>query len=603
MHPRISRFDALTISHRSLFSWLAAFAVLTCLAQYLARNPASRADSPVQLATDAMVVFGFAWSWLQITIRGAQGRARGRWVAAIGAMLLFGAIQFSDQFFSSGVIDDDWLIDMPMWAAVSALVGAAISSRRHRRPWAWRLWLAGSMVQCAFVILHLGWSRLAFAWMPSATDIASLGEWSELLSIESYVAALVLLGTVEWPTSARRLGWPLPVGAEARRIYAQAHLFRHPRYPPTRLAFVPVLRELLMLGACLWLVVRIGPGVRRSSNKPLLGQFGDLLVLAFRDGFDPLAYYLQDLYRPGGREEAAFYLTRLETKNGLLTALNLLKPQPAVATEMKDKQVFAVRCRQAGLASVPTLLLCENAQLNLLASRQALDRDLFCKPARGRGARGVLMFQRVAHERYRAPDGSEIDLDALLERLRVISDSVRMIVQPRLINHAEIADLAEQSLVTVRVLTCLDAEGVPVVTHGMLRILSKLEPRWARKDEYAAPIDLDSGRLGLLVSDQVADCPVRRTHHPVTGQQVSGRLLSTWPLVQALAVLAHRAFPHRVLVGWDIASTVDGPVLLEGNSNLDVMFPQRAYGQGIGRGPLGPLLERHLALLARQQGV
>ena len=87
MHPRISRFDALTVSHHSLFAWLAAFAVLTCLAQYLARNPASRADSPVQLATDAVVVFGFAWSWLQITIRGARGRARGRWVAAIGAMM------------------------------------------------------------------------------------------------------------------------------------------------------------------------------------------------------------------------------------------------------------------------------------------------------------------------------------------------------------------------------------------------------------------------------------------------------------------------------------------------------------------------------------
>ncbi|MFM9917424.1 MAG: sugar-transfer associated ATP-grasp domain-containing protein [Rhizobacter sp.] len=602
MQSRIRHFDALTVGNRTLLVWAAGFGALTGFAQFLAKGPASGACSPVQLATDVAVVCGFGWSWFQITIQDPQNRARGRWVAAIGAMLLFGAIQFSDQFFSSAVIDDDWLIDMPMWAAVSSLVGAAII-RRRERPWAWRLWLAGSLAQCAFVVFHLGLSRMTFAGMPSTTEIASLGEWSELVSIECYVAALVLLGTVDIPTSARRLAWPLPLGAEARRIYERAHLFRKPRYPPIRLAFVPGVLPVLLFGACLWLVVMVGPSVRKSSRRPLLGQLGDMLSLTFRDGFDPLSYYLQDLYRPGGREEAAFYLTRYETKNGLLSVLNHMRPQPEVATEMKDKQVFATRCRQEGLAAVPTLLTCENAQLSMLASRDAMDRDLFCKPIRGRGARGALMFLRTSHERYRAPDGAEFDLHTLLERLRVIGATVPMLVQPRLLNHAEVADLAEQSLVTVRVLTCLDATGRPVATHGMLRILSKLEPRWGRKDEYAAPIELDSGQLGLVVSDQLAGCSLRHTHHPVTGQRVSGRALSTWPGIRALAVSAHQAFPHRILVGWDIASTVDGPVLLEGNTNLDVMFPQRAYGQGFGRGPLGSLLEPHLASLARQHGV
>lgn len=602
MHPRIRHFDTLTVSPLTVMVWVAAFLALTCMGQYLGKTPVSEADSAVQLATDAAVVFGFGWSWLQITIRGAQSRATGRWVAAIGAMLVFGAMQFNDQFFSSGVIDNAWLLGMPMWAAVSALVGAAISSRQPR-PWVWRLWWVGSVVQCAFVVLHLCWSHLTVASMPTATDIASLGEWSELLSIEAYVVALVLLGTAELPGSARPIGRPLALGAEARRIYEEAHLFRNPCYPRTRLAFVPGLRPLLIVGVCLLLVVGIGPGVRRSSKRPLLGQLSDLLVLALRDGFDPLAYYLQELYRAGGRQEAAFYLTRHETKNGLLGVLNRMKPQPAVATEMGDKLVFATRCRQESLAAVPTLLVCENAQLRMLVTRNALDCDLFCKPIRGRGARGALMFLRVAPERYRAADGTAVDLDTLLERLRIIGGSLPMIVQPRLINHAEIADLAEQSLVTLRVLTCLDAAGRPVATHGLLRILSKLEPGWKRKDEYACPIDMDSGRLGLMVSDRLAQCSLRYTHHPVTGRPVSDRVLSTWPLVKALAVSAHQAFPHRILVGWDIAVTAEGAVLLEGNSSPDVMFPQRAYGQGFGRGPLGPLLAQHLAALARQHGV
>jgi hypothetical protein len=602
MPSRTTQPDTPTVSHFAVMGGVLAFGAVTCLAQYLSKTPASQTGSAVQLATDAAVVFGVGWSWFQISIGSAQSRAIGRWVVAIGAMLLFGAVQFRDQFLASAFIDDEWLLDMPMWAAVSALVGAAISSQR-RRPWAWRLWLFGAGIQSGFVILHLCWSRLAFPPALSATDIAALGEWSELLSIASYVVGLVVLGTVEPQASAPRIALPLALGAEARRIYQQARLFRSARYPPTRLAFVPGFRSLLLAVVCLWLVATVGPLVRRSARKTLRAQLGDLLVLTFRDDFDPLAYYLQDLYRVGGRDEAAFYLTRHETKNGLLCVLNRMRPQPAVATEMKDKQVFALRCQQEGLAAVPTLLISEHAKLSMLAPRDALDCDLFCKPIRGRGARGTLMFQRVAPERYRSADGTEIDLDALLERLRVIGTTVPLIVQPRLVNHPEIADLADQSLVALRVLTCLDSEGRPVATHGLLRMLGKLEPRWQRQDEYACPIEMDSGRLGRIVSDRLGQCSVRHTHHPVTGHQVSGRVLSAWPMIQALAVAAHRAFPHRVLVGWDIALTPTGAVLLEGNNSPDVMFPQRAYGEGFGRGPLAPLLASHLAVLARQHSV
>jgi hypothetical protein len=33
------------------------------------------------------------------------------------------------------------------------------------------------------------------------------------------------------------------------------------------------------------------------------------------------------------------------------------------------------------------------------------------------------------------------------------------------------------------------------------------------------------------------------------------------------------------------------------------MFPQRVYREGIGRGPLVPLLQHHLAALAKARGV
>ena len=102
------------------------------------------------------------------------------------------------------------------------------------------------------------------------------------------------------------------------------------------------------------------------------------------------------------------------------------------------------------------------------------------------GARGVHVFHRVAPETYSAPHGDTLHLDALLEHLETLGHSTPLIVQPRLRNHPEIADLAEQSLVTIRVLTCLDADDRPIATHGVLRILAKLEPGWPLKDEFGA---------------------------------------------------------------------------------------------------------------------
>jgi hypothetical protein len=68
-----------------------------------------------------------------------------------------------------------------------------------------------------------------------------------------------------------------------------------------------------------------------------------------------------------------------------------------------------------------------------------------------------------------------------------------------------------------------------------------------------------------------------------------------WHETQRLALAAHRAFHYRTTVGWDIAITPEGPVLLEGNTNYDVMFLQRVHNQPIGHTRLGELLDFHIA--------
>jgi hypothetical protein len=140
----------------------------------------------------------------------------------------------------------------------------------------------------------------------------------------------------------------------------------------------------------------------------------------------------------------------------------------------------------------------------------------------------------------------------------------------------------------------MDAAGTPIVTHAMLRAISKLEPHWHSRREHAAAIDLESGRLGRMCNDKDLRPGRWSDHHPVTGAPVAGRVLEAWPDIRALAEAAQRVFADRMLVGWDIALTPSGPVILEGNSYPDVHFLQRVHAQPIGLSLLGPPLRRAL---------
>jgi hypothetical protein len=70
--------------------------------------------------------------------------------------------------------------------------------------------------------------------------------------------------------------------------------------------------------------------------------------------------------------------------------------------------------------------------------------------------------------------------------------------------------------------------------------------------------------------------------------------------VAALAERAHRVTRDRVLVGWDIAITPSGPVLLEGNSYPDVHYPQRIYRRPYGEMRVGQLLGHHMGRLEQK---
>ncbi len=414
------------------------------------------------------------------------------------------------------------------------------------------------------------------------------------------------LGEGRWqsPDGVRPRGRPAgggepALGAWSRRLEIGAG--KRERKPLARRLRVIGIR-LFDFARIVWYAPRLARKVARQHGVPVRTQLAQQWRLAFRNGIDPSLYYFEELYLPGAFAKADEYFLRREVKGDLLRLLHRLQP-PAGGRRINlgDKMQLFAWCERAGLPHAAPLMLIEDGQtVWQTAEPLALDQDLFVKPRIGRGAVGVALYRRTAAFEYLDASGGTVRLGEIVSAIIRRAGTRNMMVLPRLRNHPALADMATESLITVRVVTCLDEQLRPELVVGYLRVLAKLEPDWPTRkpiSEYAAAVDLKSGRLGAMTGDKPECLSQWYERHPVTGVEVLGRVVPCWDQVVALALQAHQIIADRILVGWDVAITPDGPVLLEGNSYPDVHYPQRIYGKPYGEMRFGQLLRFHLGRL------
>jgi hypothetical protein len=307
----------------------------------------------------------------------------------------------------------------------------------------------------------------------------------------------------------------------------------------------------------------------------------------------PRWYYIFSLHDRPSASHARTFVHRYETKTGVYSILRKYK---GASSPTSDKLKFAEHCQSHRLPVVPVLAVARDGRVSGLADGRLPECDLFVKPLNGRGGKGAERWNWLGEGRYRHASGVEMTAEGLLDRLaRESSDTVR-IVQPRITNCESLADLNNGALSTVRVLTCLDEQDRPECVAAVVRmaINDNQTVDNIHSGGMAANICLESGVLGPA-SDLGANAALGWCdRHPNSGGQIAGRALHRWAEVRDLALQAHRAFDDRVCIGWDIAITPDGPVIVEGNGGPDVDLMQRPARRGLMDGRFGELLAHHL---------
>lgn len=255
---------------------------------------------------------------------------------------------------------------------------------------------------------------------------------------------------------------------------------------------------------------------------------------------------------------------------------------------LDDRRRFAAFCARHGFATPPVLAACHDGLVDLFAPPTELARDLFFKPRHRDGGTDVARWDYDATTgHYHAHGTTEaLPRDALLERYAQRARARELIVQPRLANHPDIADLGNEALCIIRMITVIEREG-SIAEFGSICHIANDRP-----GAITSPVDAATGVLRAAY-DLRQGTPAL-THAPHTGARIEGRALPLWHETVALARTAHARLGDLPAIGWTLALTPEGPMLLGGSVEFPLNPHQLPPNPPLARTPLPGLLLWHL---------
>lgn len=287
---------------------------------------------------------------------------------------------------------------------------------------------------------------------------------------------------------------------------------------------------------------------------------------------------LLDVSKP--RDHAAGFIS----KDGMIKLQQNFNPVE-LTDQTENKRNFERICGEAGLPTARNIAIVEthpevSAFLDgkKISGEDAINKLLIglppgtyvIKPRDGAFGGGVRVF---SCDGVNSSDAGDI----LKEHLQLHNEFDTWLVQSKLVNHEDVTRISPSSaLQTVRLVTYVDSNGV----------VSVLLAAWRLADEKAE-VDNFSGaaKNNILCSINPADgtvfkCWMRSRHpfgfglheverHPVTGQRLTGVRPPMWDEIVKLGEKAALAFLPSRCLGWDVAVTRDGLVLIEANRYWD----------------------------------
>jgi hypothetical protein len=315
---------------------------------------------------------------------------------------------------------------------------------------------------------------------------------------------------------------------------------------------------------------------------PKLRVAYDLLYIFFRLKYYPDNYSLCRLWEVPRSQWHLYYGSMYEPYQRRQLQKEVQLPEYQVL--FADKEVCQRLCVSLDLP-VPRLLGVLGAQEDPSARireavQKTVDGRLVIKPVRGAGGRSVIVVEA---------DGDELVAISRAHRgpVPTVPIGERCVLQEAVTQHADLAAMYPLSLNTIRVQTLLKRNQEVIILGSAIRF----GRNGSRVDNMSAGgigvgVDVDTGQLKQTGRDFDSR---EYDRHPETGLTFKGYQVPYWPETLAVVERAQKSFTYFRLVGFDIAVTPTGPLIIEINPWSDNVFVEECYG---------PILARAQTVLA-----
>lgn len=158
-------------------------------------------------------------------------------------------------------------------------------------------------------------------------------------------------------------------------------------------------------------------------------------------------------------------------------------------------------------------------------------------------------------------DLSEDSIETSYEQIKELPAGI---VEGYLVQHPEMSKFSKRAVNTLRVVSVFAEDKVNILYAAFRMAGGDAVVDNFHHGGVLALIDLESGKVMTDAIDLSGN--IYQTH-PATGEKIKGFQVPYWDEVKALIDKAGRIVDGVGYVGWDVAVTENGPVLIEGNTS------------------------------------
>ena len=207
-------------------------------------------------------------------------------------------------------------------------------------------------------------------------------------------------------------------------------------------------------------------------------------------------------------------------------------------------------------------------------SRFDLDKVVI-KPCRHSYGRGLLV--PLLREGRIELELDNIKFESVQELANYMFDLPELtswIIQERVQSHSALSDFSgTKHLQTIRIYTHVDKHGKIFIVDAFLKVIGGDAAidnfQHGSLGNFIAPIDIESGQLESAVTRSPDMRWYRLDAHPKTKRNFQGFTIPLWERAKELVIKNAEHFKPIRSLGWDVAITEGGPVVIETNMRWD----------------------------------